>query len=289
MNSTIIQAALWLLSVLAAVGTYYCFRPRRRVARVEERAGATFCPNCGKQIVLGSQFCAACGNRTSDTSQTGTQSVSAVAPKRRVGALRLIGGVCGVLLFILFGSAALFVSSGPSTSKIWTDTNAQLAAAAASSTGTAPHSDSGTAAAATGLDSERYLSRLKSGEYGGYDPRAFFELPEIQTALGKLFQGDRLFQFTYSLGAPEDGFPKAVDNAVVVAGCTPHACGSSQALLTFDLVTKTISAAQFEEQADNDSRITLYGVPSLEAAPAVMQEWVRTRKSDRPITVQVAN
>jgi hypothetical protein len=159
MNSTIIQAALWLLCALVAVGIYYCLRPRRHVAQVEQGAGATFCPNCGKQIVSGTQFCGACGNRISETNQTGTEPVSAVVPKRRIGALRLIGGVCGVVLIIVFGSAALFVSAGTSTSKIWTEANTQLAAAAdaASSTGTAPQPDSGSAA---GPDSATSLQRL---------------------------------------------------------------------------------------------------------------------------------
>jgi hypothetical protein len=145
---------------------------------------------------------------------------------------------------------------------------------------------------------QKYLAMLKS-ESGGYDPRAFLALRDIEAGVSKFFEKepkiatpdgeiDMESNFTNALNLPEEGFPKVVDDTVILAGCAPHACNYGQSFLSVSLTGKAMQAAHFEQGGQNGSRITLYGVGSLQAASAAMQEWVNTRKSDTPITVQVA-
>jgi hypothetical protein len=145
---------------------------------------------------------------------------------------------------------------------------------------------------------QKYLAMMNS-ESGGSDPSAFLALPEIKAAVSKLFENEPKIKtpngeidvennFTYALSLPEEGFPKVLDDAVILAGCAPHACSNGQSLLIVSLSSKTITGALFEQGGQDVSRITLYGVSSLQNAPAAMREWADNRKSPTRIMVQVA-
>jgi hypothetical protein len=140
---------------------------------------------------------------------------------------------------------------------------------------------------------------MMNSESGGSDPSAFLALPEIKAAVSKLFENEPKIKtpngeidvennFTYALSLPEEGFPKVLDDAVILAGCAPHACSNGQSLLIVSLSSKTITGALFEQGGQDVSRITLYGVSSLQNAPAAMREWADNRKSPTRIMVQVA-
>lgn len=103
------QAGLWLLAIVVCIGMYYGTRRRRRIAHAPERAGNTFCPDCGKVVVPSTRFCGECEARIAESS-TNTVLTSSIAAEHGVSATQPLSTTKAALItlaiilpFCLFG------------------------------------------------------------------------------------------------------------------------------------------------------------------------------------------